>query len=128
MTSKSLGEKLQKLARTSQQRVNRSESKKRAKEDKKLSQAAKGIARDLIKQLPYRLKKAAKSGRDSETLLDSMCMEPAGLFEKVVHFIVEYCQKNGLDCKIEKYRPSDDSPLIDHFVIYWKKPQEKFIW
>lgn len=122
MTAKSLGEKLQRLANTSRQRINRSESKKRVKEDKKLLRTAKGIARNLTKQLPSRLKKAARSGRDSENLLDSsMCMEP-GLFNKVASFIGEYCQENDLYWTIERYRPSDDSPLTDYLVVYWKKP------
>ena len=125
MTAKSLGEKLQRLTNQSQKRINTSEGAKREKECKKLERRAKSIARDLIKQFPSRLKKAARNGRDSEQLLDSTCMED-GLFEKVVHFIVEYCQKNGLYYKIERYRPSDDSPLYDYLLVYWKEPPKTY--
>ncbi len=125
MTVKSLGEKLQRLTNTSHQRISRSENSKRAKEDEKLSRTAKGIAINLIKQLPSQLKKAARSGRDSEILTDSACMEP-GLFNKVVCLISEYCKKNGLYLKIDTCRPSDDSSLVDHLRVYWKEPPKAY--
>ncbi|TSC89302.1 MAG: hypothetical protein G01um10143_683 [Parcubacteria group bacterium Gr01-1014_3] len=116
MPKKSLADKL----RISAERAAlRNKEKERVKAEARKATIAKQaweIAKEMIAELPQKLKEAARDGNSRLMVLDSGGTSHE-LYEAVKSLLCQYANKNGIRWEAGDYRPSDE---VNYDCLYFR--------
>ena len=116
--------RLQAMTERGRKRAEAKERKARLAEDQKVEREAKKIANRITRELPGRIKSAAREGGSSiDVDVDFKHSQFPMLGRKVQSKVSAWCYRNNLSTSEKFVRYDDDGSLTNYLVVSWPKKQ-----